>query len=256
MAKGRLSIGADARRRAAPRQQDHRDRPGGRGGPGARCSPWSSPSPSAPRAWPSTPRPCTPPTRPCAPPPWPGPRPGWPPTSSCCSRRSSFDAVASVEVAMRDTRFALDDLAAAVADLEAHNAETSAGIDSAAATFTAARAGDPPPGRGRGRRRSARRPGRVLRLRLPPAHRRRGGGARLPGLPGGRRRRHHGPGGRHRPLPGGLRRAAVGDRRLPGTDPPPAPPEGTGGAPGDRAGTRARRATSSWPTPLTNCAPR
>jgi len=49
-----------------------------------------------------------------------------------------FDAVASVEVALRDTRFALDDLAAAVGDLEAHDAETSASINGAAATFTGA----------------------------------------------------------------------------------------------------------------------
>ncbi len=49
-----------------------------------------------------------------------------------------FDALTSTEVAMRDTRFALDDLAAAVRDLEAHNPETSAGIDSAAVTFSAA----------------------------------------------------------------------------------------------------------------------
>jgi signal transduction histidine kinase len=48
-----------------------------------------------------------------------------------------FEAIASVEVAMRDTRFALDDLAAAVTDLEAHNAEASASIESAAATFSA-----------------------------------------------------------------------------------------------------------------------
>lgn len=51
---------------------------------------------------------------------------------------TGFDAVASAEVAMRDTRFALDDLAAAVADLEAHSADTSASIESAAATFGAA----------------------------------------------------------------------------------------------------------------------
>ena len=48
-----------------------------------------------------------------------------------------FDAVASVEVAMRDTRFALDDLAAAVSDLETRNPQSTAGIDSAASTFTA-----------------------------------------------------------------------------------------------------------------------
>ena len=48
-----------------------------------------------------------------------------------------FDAIASVDVAMRDTRFALDDLAAAVSDLEAHSVATSASIDSAAAAFTA-----------------------------------------------------------------------------------------------------------------------
>ncbi|MCU0280947.1 MAG: HAMP domain-containing histidine kinase [Acidimicrobiia bacterium] len=51
---------------------------------------------------------------------------------------TGFEAVASVEVAMRDTRFALDDLAAAVADLEAHSADTAASIESAAATFGAA----------------------------------------------------------------------------------------------------------------------
>jgi signal transduction histidine kinase len=52
-----------------------------------------------------------------------------------------FDALASVEVAMRDTRFALDDLAAAVHDLEAHNAETASSIDSAATTFAGAVSG-------------------------------------------------------------------------------------------------------------------
>ncbi|MBN2113967.1 MAG: HAMP domain-containing histidine kinase [Acidimicrobiia bacterium] len=49
-----------------------------------------------------------------------------------------FDAVASVEVARRDTRFALDDLAAAVADLDAHNAAAAVSIESAAAAFSAA----------------------------------------------------------------------------------------------------------------------
>ena len=48
-----------------------------------------------------------------------------------------FDAIASVEVAMRDTRFALNDLAAAVADLEGHTSEVSSSIDSAAASFSA-----------------------------------------------------------------------------------------------------------------------
>jgi signal transduction histidine kinase len=49
-----------------------------------------------------------------------------------------FEAVSAVEVAMRDTRFALDDLAAAVSDLEAHDAAAAASIQSAAATFSAA----------------------------------------------------------------------------------------------------------------------
>jgi len=49
-----------------------------------------------------------------------------------------IDAVASVEVAMRDTRFALDDLSAAVADLEAHTSQISVSIESAAAGFSAA----------------------------------------------------------------------------------------------------------------------
>ena len=49
-----------------------------------------------------------------------------------------FEAVASIDVAMRDTRFALDDLASAVIDLEGHSAETSASIHSAATNFTAA----------------------------------------------------------------------------------------------------------------------
>jgi signal transduction histidine kinase len=48
-----------------------------------------------------------------------------------------FDDPTSLEVATRDTRYALDDLASAVAELEGHSADVAASIDSTSATFIA-----------------------------------------------------------------------------------------------------------------------
>lgn len=54
---------------------------------------------------------------------------------------TDFAAMASVEAAMRDARFALDDLAGAVADLKDGSARSAASIESAAATFSVAVSG-------------------------------------------------------------------------------------------------------------------